>query len=133
MASVRKETSARKIPSAMTIAGSDSGAGAGVQADLKTFAALGVYGTSVLTAITAQNTLAVTTVHEVPTNVISSQIDAVVTDIGADAVKTGMLSSSASYVALTDQHTEHGAGKNDPVREQREAVQRDHRMRYQIT
>ena len=101
MASVRKETSARKIPSAMTIAGSDSGAGAGVQADLKTFAALGVYGTSVLTAITAQNTLTVTTVHEVPTNVIESQIDAVVTDIGADAVKTGMLSSSAIIECVT--------------------------------
>ncbi|SVC44854.1 uncharacterized protein METZ01_LOCUS297708, partial [marine metagenome] len=85
----------------MTIAGSDSGAGAGVQADLKTFAALGVYGTSVLTAITAQNTLAVTTVHEVPTNVIESQIDAVVTDIGADAVKTGMLSSSAIIECVT--------------------------------
>jgi len=85
----------------MTIAGSDSGAGAGVQADLKTFAALGVYGTSVLTAITAQNTLAVTTMHEVPTNVIESQIDAVVTDIGADAVKTGMLSSSAIIECVT--------------------------------
>ncbi len=79
----------------MTIAGSDSGGGAGIQADLKTFAALGVYGTSVLTAITAQNTVAVTAVHEVPTDVIAAQIDAVVTDIGADAVKTGMLSSSA--------------------------------------
>lgn len=85
----------RKIPSAMTIAGSDSGGGAGIQADLKTFAALGVYGTSVLTAITAQNTLAVTAVHEIPTDVIAAQIDAVATDIGADAVKTGMLSSSA--------------------------------------
>jgi len=86
----------------MTIAGSDSGAGAGVQADLKTFAALGVYGTSVITAITAQNTLAVTAVHEVPTNVIESQIDAVVTDIGADAVKTGMLSSSAIIECVTE-------------------------------
>jgi len=85
----------RQIASAMTIAGSDSGAGAGVQADLKTFAALGVYGTSVLTAITAQNTVAVTAVHEVPTDVIAAQIDAVATDIGVDAVKTGMLSSSA--------------------------------------
>ena len=84
-----------QIPSAMTIAGSDSGAGAGIQADLKTFAALGVYGTSVLTAITAQNTVAVTAVHEVPTDVIVAQIDAVATDIGVDAVKTGMLSSSS--------------------------------------
>ena len=78
----------------MTIAGSDSGAGAGIQADLKTFAAMGVYGTSVLTAVTAQNTVAVTAVHDVPTDVIAAQIDAVVTDIGVDAVKTGMLSSS---------------------------------------
>lgn len=85
----------RKIPSAMTIAGSDSGGGAGIQADLKTFAALGVYGTSVLTAITAQNTVAVTAVHEVPTDMITAQIYAVVTDIGVDAVKTGMLSSGA--------------------------------------
>ena len=84
-----------RIPTAMTIAGSDSGAGAGVQADLKTFAALGIYGTSVLTAITAQNTLQVTAVHEVPTRVIAAQIQAVLTDIGADAVKTGMLSSTA--------------------------------------
>jgi len=78
----------------MTIAGSDSGGGAGIQADLKTFAALGVYGTSVLTAITAQNTLAVTAVHEIPPDIVAAQIDAVVTDIGADAVKTGMLASA---------------------------------------
>jgi hydroxymethylpyrimidine/phosphomethylpyrimidine kinase len=75
----------------MTIAGSDSGGGAGIQADLKTFAALGVYGTSALTAITAQNTLGVTAVHEVPPDVVAAQIDAIVSDIGADAVKTGML------------------------------------------
>lgn len=81
-------------PRALTIAGSDSGGGAGIQADLKTFAALGVFGTSAVTAITAQNTLGVTAVAEVPIEVISDQIDAVVTDIGVDAVKTGMLSSS---------------------------------------
>ena len=80
-------------PIAMTIAGSDSGGGAGIQADLKTFAALGVYGTSVLTAVTAQNTVGVTGVHEVPVQMISAQIEAVFSDIGADAVKTGMLSS----------------------------------------
>ena len=80
-------------PTAMTIAGSDSGGGAGIQADLKTFAALGVYGTSVLTAVTAQNTVGVTGVHEVPVQMISAQIEAVFSDIGADAVKTGMLSS----------------------------------------
>ena len=78
----------------MTIAGSDSGGGAGIQADLKTFAALGVYGTSVLTAVTAQNTLGVTAVHEIPPEIVAAQIDAVVSDIGADAVKTGMLASA---------------------------------------
>ena len=82
------------IPRAMTIAGSDSGGGAGIQADLKTFAALGVYGTSVLTAITAQNTVAVTGVHEVPVDMVAAQIEAVISDIGVDSVKTGMLSSS---------------------------------------
>ena len=81
------------VPKAMTIAGSDSGGGAGIQADLKTFAALGVYGSSVLTAITAQNTVGVTAVHEVPVDVVAAQIEAVMSDIGADAVKTGMLSS----------------------------------------
>ncbi len=89
-------------PKAMTIAGSDSGGGAGVQADLKTFAALGVYGASTLTAITAQNTVGVTAVHEIPTSVIRAQIDAVLTDIGADAVKTGMLSSSAIIECVAD-------------------------------
>jgi hydroxymethylpyrimidine/phosphomethylpyrimidine kinase len=81
------------VKTVMTIAGSDSGGGAGIQADLKTFAALGVYGTSALTAVTAQNTLGVTAVHEVPPEVVAVQIDAVVSDIGADAVKTGMLAS----------------------------------------
>ena len=88
-------TTDRKAPIAMTIAGSDSGGGAGIQADLKTFSALGVYGASTLTAITAQNTVAVTAVHELPTEIIAAQIEAVITDIGVDAVKTGMLSSSA--------------------------------------
>ena len=91
---------ANPIPKAMTIAGSDSGGGAGVQADLKTFAALGVYGASTLTAITAQNTVAVTAVHELPVDLIQAQIDAVVTDIGVDAVKTGMLSSAAIVAAV---------------------------------
>lgn len=87
-------------PKALTIAGSDSGGGAGIQADLKTFAALGVYGTSVITAITAQNTLGVTAVHDVPTEIIVSQLDAVMSDIGANAVKTGMLSSAAIIDAV---------------------------------
>jgi hydroxymethylpyrimidine/phosphomethylpyrimidine kinase len=76
---------------ALTIAGSDSGGGAGIQADLKTFAALGVYGTSAITALTAQNTLGVRAVEFVPTLFILSQIAAVIEDIGTDAIKTGML------------------------------------------
>jgi hydroxymethylpyrimidine/phosphomethylpyrimidine kinase len=86
----------------MTIAGSDSGAGAGIQADLKTFAALGVYGTSVLTAITAQNTKGVFAVAEVPEEVISLQIDVVMEDIGADAIKTGMLSDASIVRTVAD-------------------------------
>ena len=92
-----------RVCTAMTIAGSDSGSGAGIQADLKTFAALGVYGTSALTAITAQNTLGVTGVHEIPTEIIAAQIEAVLTDIGADAVKTGMLASSSIVEVVSRQ------------------------------
>jgi hydroxymethylpyrimidine kinase/phosphomethylpyrimidine kinase len=84
-----------KLPVALTIAGSDSGGGAGIQADLKTFAALGVHGTSAITAITAQNTLGVTEIHEVPPGMVQAQIEAVMADIGAAAAKTGMLSSAA--------------------------------------
>ena len=99
----------RNLAKAMTIAGSDSGGGAGIQADLKTFAAMGVYGTSVLTAITAQNTQTVTEVVDMPDSMIRSQIDAVISDIGADAVKTGMLSGAGiiEIVALR-RVTEHG-------------------------
>ncbi|MFT4037072.1 MAG: bifunctional hydroxymethylpyrimidine kinase/phosphomethylpyrimidine kinase [Thermomicrobiales bacterium] len=89
-------------PTAMTIAGSDSGAGAGIQADLKTFAALGVYGTSVLTAVTAQNTRGVFAVAEVPEEVISLQIDVVMEDIGASAIKTGMLSDASIVRTVAD-------------------------------
>lgn len=88
------EMNSSTLPRALTIAGSDSGGGAGIQADLKTFAALGIFGTSAVTAITAQNTLGVTAVAEVPVEVISDQIEAVVSDIGVDVVKTGMLSSA---------------------------------------
>ncbi len=91
----------------MTIAGSDSGGGAGIQADLKTFAALGVYGTSAITAITAQNTVGVTDALELPTSLIRSQIDAIMADIGADAVKTGMLSSSEIIEAVAGKIAEH--------------------------
>lgn len=90
------------IPKALTIAGSDSGAGAGIQADLKTFFALGVYGTSVLTAVTAQNTVEVAAIAEVPDEVVIAQIDTVVEDIGADAVKTGMLSSASIIGNVAD-------------------------------
>jgi len=83
-----------KIPKALTIAGSDSSAGAGIQADLKTFAALKVYGMSVITAITAQNTLGVTEIHDVPPRIVKAQIESVIEDIGVDAVKTGMLYSN---------------------------------------
>ena len=76
---------------ALTIAGSDSGGGAGVQADLKTFSALGVYGASVITAVTAQNTRAVTAVHAIPSRMVAAQIAAVLDDIRVDAVKIGML------------------------------------------
>ena len=101
----------------MTIAGSDSGGGAGIQADLKTFSALGVFGTSTLTAITAQNTVGVTAVHEIPTDVIAAQIDAVVSDIGADAVKTGMLSSSPIVATVAAAVRRHGISNLvvDPV------------------
>src|SRR3990172_1018241 len=78
----------------MPAKGTDQPDGAGIQADLKTFAALGVYGTSAITAITAQNTQRVTQILELPPDLVASQIDAVVTDIGADAVKTGMLASA---------------------------------------
>ena len=87
---------------AMTIAGSDSGGGAGIQADLKTFAAHGVYGTSVLTAVTAQNTLEVLAIAEVPEEVIVLEIDGVMSDIGADAAKTGMLSAPSIIEVVVD-------------------------------
>ena len=79
------------VATALTIAGSDSGGGAGVQADLKTFSALGVYGASVITAVTAQNTRAVTAVHAIPSRMVAAQIAAVLDDIRVDAVKIGML------------------------------------------
>jgi hydroxymethylpyrimidine/phosphomethylpyrimidine kinase len=91
-----------KLPVALTIAGSDSGGGAGIQADLKTFAAIGVHGTSAVTAITAQNTVDVTDILELPVALIRAQITAVVDDIGVDAAKTGMLSSADIIAAVSD-------------------------------
>lgn len=92
---------------ALTIAGSDSGGGAGIQADLKTFSALGVYGMSVLTALTAQNTLGVQAVFELPPSFVAQQIDSVVTDIGVDAVKTGMLANSEIIRVVADKVKEY--------------------------
>jgi hydroxymethylpyrimidine/phosphomethylpyrimidine kinase len=80
-----------KFPRVLSIAGSDSGGGAGIQADLKTFAALGCYGMTAITALTAQNTLGVRAIHAVPPQMLRDQIDAVLEDIGVDAVKIGML------------------------------------------
>jgi hydroxymethylpyrimidine/phosphomethylpyrimidine kinase len=102
---------------ALTIAGSDSGGGAGIQADLKTFAALGVHGTSAITAVTAQNTLGVTDLLELPGSLVRAQIDAVMVDIGAQAAKTGMLSSAAIIETVARAIAEHGIGNLvvDPV------------------
>src|SRR5262249_25961113 len=82
-----------RVPRALTIAGSDSGGGAGIQADLKTFSAFRVFGMSVLTAVTAQDSVGVTGVHNLPPEFVTLQIDAVLDDFGADAVKLGMLST----------------------------------------
>jgi len=102
---------------ALTIAGSDSGGGAGIQADLKTFAALGVFGTSAITALTAQNTVGVLGIFPVSPEFVALQIDAVVNDIGADAVKTGMLSNTAIIETVAAKIREHGLGPLvvDPV------------------
>jgi hydroxymethylpyrimidine/phosphomethylpyrimidine kinase len=95
------------VKRALTIAGSDSGGGAGIQADLKTFAARGVFGMSVLTALTAQNTVGVQGVYEIPPEFIGRQIDSVATDIGVDAVKTGMLSSAPIIQIVAAKISEH--------------------------
>ena len=90
------------MPTALTIAGSDSGGGAGIQADLKTFAAHGVYGTSAVTAVTAQNTRAVEGVFTLAPDEVVRQIDAVASDIALDAIKTGMLANAAVVAAVAD-------------------------------
>jgi hydroxymethylpyrimidine/phosphomethylpyrimidine kinase len=96
------------VKTALTIAGSDSGGGAGIQADLKTFSALGVYGMSVLAAITAQNTLGVRAWCALPLDIVAAQIDAVIEDLGADAVKTGMLASAALTQLVAERVQAHG-------------------------
>ncbi|RZT38638.1 bifunctional hydroxymethylpyrimidine kinase/phosphomethylpyrimidine kinase [Cupriavidus agavae] len=104
-------------PRTLTIAGSDSGGGAGIQADLKTFAALGCFGMSAITAITAQNTLGVTGVHAIPADMVGAQIDAVAGDIGVDAAKTGMLGTAAIVEAVAGAVDRHGIRRLvvDPV------------------
>jgi hydroxymethylpyrimidine/phosphomethylpyrimidine kinase len=97
-----------RTPIAVTIAGSDSGGGAGIQADLKTFAAFGVYGASVITALTAQNTQGVAAIHDVPAEFIAAQIDAVFSDLSVGAVKIGMLSQSAVIAAVAAGLDRHG-------------------------
>jgi hydroxymethylpyrimidine/phosphomethylpyrimidine kinase len=96
------EGSTLRVPRALTIATSDSGGGAGIQADLKAFAASGVYGASVLVALTAQNTKEVTAIHELPPAFVLAQLEAVFDDIGVDAAKTGMLFSRALIETVAD-------------------------------
>jgi hydroxymethylpyrimidine/phosphomethylpyrimidine kinase len=95
------------MPCALTIAGSDSGGGAGIQADLKTFAAHGVYGTSAVTAVTAQNTLGVSMFEALSPRLVAAQIEAVVTDIRIDAAKTGMLATAAIVEIVASALSEH--------------------------
>jgi hydroxymethylpyrimidine/phosphomethylpyrimidine kinase len=96
------------VPTALTIAGSDSGGGAGIQADLKTFSAFQVFGTSVLTALTAQNSVGVHGVFNVPPEFVAAQIDAVLSDIGADAIKVGMLSTAPIVRAVAERVAAYG-------------------------
>jgi hydroxymethylpyrimidine/phosphomethylpyrimidine kinase len=105
------------VPNVLTIAGSDSGGGAGIQADLKTFSALGTFGCSVITALTAQNTCGVSAIHDVPPEFVTAQLDAVFGDIEIAAVKIGMLSRPEVIVAVADGLQRHRAGNIvlDPV------------------
>lgn len=107
----------RKYRRVLTIAGSDSGGGAGIQADLKTVAANECYGFSVLTALTAQNTMGVTAIHAVPIDFVEAQLDAVLTDIGADAIKIGMLFSAELIETVAGGLKKHGVNNIvlDPV------------------
>jgi hydroxymethylpyrimidine/phosphomethylpyrimidine kinase len=108
----------RRTPVVLTIAGSDSGGGAGIQADLKAFARCGVHGTCAITAITAQNTLAVTAIHQAPPEIVLAQVRAVLADIGVDAVKVGMLGSAPITLAVAQALDELPAGTPvvvDPV------------------
>jgi hydroxymethylpyrimidine/phosphomethylpyrimidine kinase len=102
-------------PVLLTIAGSDSGGGAGIQADLKTFAALGAYGASVITAVTAQNTLGVRAIHQVPVDVIGAQLDAVLDDLPVAAIKVGMLGTVEAAEAIAERVGHHRNLVVDPV------------------
>src|SRR2546428_8384767 len=95
------------VPRCLTIAGSDSGGGAGIQADLKAFAAAGCYGTTAIVALTAQNTVGVSAVHEVPPEFVRAQLELVFDDIGVDAAKTGMLFSRVLIATVADFLAEH--------------------------
>jgi hydroxymethylpyrimidine/phosphomethylpyrimidine kinase len=105
------------LPIALTIAGSDSGGGAGIQADLKTFQAFGVFGTSAVTAVTAQNTLGVRAIHPVPLRIVRAQIDAVASDLRPAAAKTGMLATAELVSGVADAIRVHGLERLvvDPV------------------
>jgi hydroxymethylpyrimidine/phosphomethylpyrimidine kinase len=116
----RMATSAQRVegvPRALTVAGSDSGGGAGIQADLKVFMVLGCHGMSALTALTAQNTVEVSGIHPVPPEFVVAQIDAVATDIGVDAAKTGMLATADIAEAVAGALRAHGITRLvvDPV------------------
>jgi hydroxymethylpyrimidine/phosphomethylpyrimidine kinase len=100
----------KNVYRALTIAGSDSGGGAGIQADLKTFMARGVFGMSAITAVTAQNTLGVQGIHAIPNEIIAKQIDMVIEDIGIDAVKTGMLGTAEVIELVVEKLKEHKVG-----------------------
>lgn len=101
-------TRQKKVPVALSIAGSDSGGGAGIQADLKTFSAFGVYGTTVITALTSQNTLGVHSIHPVPPDFIASQFDSVCSDFPVAASKVGMLATSEVIEVAAKKISEHG-------------------------
>ena len=110
------------LPIALTVAGSDSSGGAGIQADLKTFAAFGVYGASVITALTAQNTSGVSGIHQVPADFVTAQLDAVFSDLKVQAVKVGMVAQLATIDALAARQLDGAFGR--AARERRAELHR---------
>lgn len=108
-------TSSETPPRALTVAGSDSGGGAGLEADLRTFTACGVHGCVAVTAVTVQNSLGVTGVHEIPAAIVAAQIEAVVTDIGVGAAKTGMLASAEIIRAVAAACDRVDIGRGRPI------------------